>query len=53
MFAVMYLRSYFLAVGMDMYFETPSILTPLLTNFTVAVFASNLYYHEMNILISL
>ena len=33
-----------LAVCIDMYFETPSILTPLLTNFTVAVFASNQAY---------
>ena len=33
-----------LAVCMDMYFEIPSILTPLLTNFAVAVFASNHAY---------
>ena len=33
-----------LAVCLDMYFETSSILTPLLTNFTVAVFASNHAY---------
>ena len=33
-----------LAVCMDMYFETPSILTPLLTNFAVAVFTSNHAY---------
>ena len=29
---------------MDMYFETSSILTPLLTNFAEAVFASNHAY---------
>ena len=29
---------------MDMYFETPNILIPLLKNFAVAVFASNHAY---------
>ena len=29
---------------MDKHFETPSILTPMLTNFVVAVFASNYAY---------
>ena len=33
-----------LAVFMDMYFETPSTLIPLLTNFAVAIFASNHAY---------
>ena len=31
-----------LAVCIDMHFETPSVLRPLLTNFAVAVHASNL-----------
>ena len=38
---------------MDTYFETPSILTPVPTNFAVAACAANhayiLYYHDMNI----
>ena len=29
---------------MDMYFETPSMLTPLLTNFVATIFASNHAY---------
>ena len=29
---------------MDMYFETASILTPLLTNFAVAVFTYEYFY---------
>jgi len=33
-----------LRVVLFMYFETPSILTPLLTNFAVAVFVSNHTY---------
>ena len=41
-----------LAVCMDMYFATPRILTPLLTNFTVAVLHQImhiLYNHDINI----
>ena len=44
MFAVMYLSHMHLAVCMDMYFETPSILTPLLTNFATDLLASNHAY---------
>ena len=33
-----------LAVCMDMYFETPSLLTPFLRNFAVALFASDHAY---------
>ena len=44
MFAVMYLSHILFAVCMDTYFETPSILTPLLTNIAVAAFASNHAY---------